>query len=112
MKEANIPLSDFRNDQTLVKVLALYSIRPTEIRLQVLKGLLRLNASEFTGGAVLSQVRIVHTEFKYHTLFAVLTVFVRRGLLAISPLHIKKPGRPVLVFTFTPTARCCLNSIQ
>jgi hypothetical protein len=94
-----IPMYNLKDDQSLINVLMLYSIQPTKLRVQVLKAILVLSESEFTGGQLLTHLQKEYAHFQYHTLFASLIVFSRKGLLEKRPQHNSRVGRPMLVFT-------------
>jgi Fe2+ or Zn2+ uptake regulation protein len=88
-----------KDDQNFVNVLILYSIQPTKLRVQVLRAVLTLSESEFTGEQLLTHLQKDNADFQYHTLFASLNVFSRKGLLEKRPKRSSNVGRPSLVFT-------------
>jgi hypothetical protein len=94
-----MPMYNLKDDQNLINVLMLYSIRPTPYRVQVLRAVLALSESEFTGGQLLCLLQKENMHFQYYTLFASLIVFSRKGLLEKRPQRTSKVGRPSLVFT-------------
>ena len=90
---------NLKDDQNLINVLILYSIQPTKLRIQVLKAVLALSESEFTGEQLLTHLKKEYTNFQYHALFASLSVFSRKGLLEKRSQRNSNVGRPSLVFT-------------
>jgi Fe2+ or Zn2+ uptake regulation protein len=90
---------DFKDDQKLINVLLLYGIQPTALRVQVLRAVLELQGSDFTGEQLLTRIQTKYIHFQYHTLFASLIVFSRKGLLEKRPQRNSRVGRPMQVFT-------------
>jgi len=85
-----------QSDRKLIHVLLRYSIRPTEIRLQVLRGILVLSEKEFTGADLLAELHKEYPLFQNHTLFFTLMTFYRKGLIERRSRRKNMRGRPNL----------------
>lgn len=88
----------FKDNRNLINVLLLYSIQPTEIRLQVLRAIQVLCEKEFTGADLLAELHKEYPLFQNHTLFFALMAFYRKGLIERRSKRKNKRGRPNLVF--------------
>jgi Fe2+ or Zn2+ uptake regulation protein len=98
--------------QNLFNVLDLHGIRATTIRIQVLRIILTNTRDEFTGTELLKYLRKDQPAFRNQTVFDVLTVFCREGLIAKKPRRNNKRGRPILAFSMPPLVRLLFEKTE
>jgi len=98
--------------QNLFNILDLHGIRATTTRIQVLRIILIHTGDEFTGTELLSYLRKEQPAFRNQTVFDVLTVFCREGLLIKRPRRNNKRGRPILAFSMPPLVRLLFEKIE